>query len=257
MIDIKIKYQAVAFMPAMETTQSNISKMMELFADKGLVPTTFQEMAFGGPVPMTPQEIPLSPLVPPMFQLRFSLNSPNNEWNIHFGIDRINIIKNPTDIKGSNLGTIEQFSADVSNFFARILKFSQKANRLALSSNIILEEMPEEKLNNIYEKLFNPIRLYSDNKPAEWSSRSVSCIKKQVSSVEETINFVSEVNRVNGQISLNQAYMSLDRVAINLDINTILNNSKYRFGESEIADFYKKVSIWYNDLLNEIFEKVK
>jgi hypothetical protein len=254
MIDIKIRYQAVAFMPGMETNQSNISQMMGIFADKGLIPTTFQEVSMDIPTPAASQEMSLNFPVP---QLRFSLNSPNNEWNIHFGIDKVGITKNATDIKGNNLGTIEQFSIDISSFFAKIFRVSQKANRLALSSNVILKEMTEEVLNSIYEKLFNPIQLYSDNKPTEWNSRAISRIRKQVSSAEEIINFISEINRINGQINLNQKFISLDRIAINLDINTIPNNSKYRFGESEVADFYKTVSMWHNDLLKEIFEKVK
>jgi hypothetical protein len=235
MIDIKVKYQAVALMPGIEVNQSNISQMMEVFADKGLIPTTFPESS----------------------QLRFMLQSTNNEWNIHFGIDRIEITKNATDTKGSNIGTIEQFCADVSGFFTKILnKYPQQASRLALLSSVILKEMSEDMLNGIYEKFFNPIPLYSENKPVEWNSMTVSHIQKEVNSVNEIINFISTINRLNGQLNINQEFIPIDRISVILDINTI-PNAKNRFGETEIVYFYKNIPVWHNDLLNEILDKIR
>jgi hypothetical protein len=244
MIDIKVRYQAVAFMPSIEASQSNISQLMGLFADKGLIPTTFQEV--------TVKTLPTQP------QLRFALQSPNNEWNIRFGIDRIDISKNATDGKGNNIGTIEQFCTDVSDIFARISsKHPQKANRLALSGNVLLEEMTTEKLNTVYEKLFNSIKLYSDNKPVEWNLRINSRVQKQINSMNEHLNFISEINRVSGLLNIDQKLVPIDRIAVNLDINTIPNNIENRFGEIEFADFYKNIPVWHNELLNEIFEKIK
>jgi hypothetical protein len=242
MIDIKVKYQAVAFLPSIETNQSNISQMMGLFADKGLVPTSFHEVSN----------------ITPISQLRFSLQSPNNEWNIHFGIDRIDIAKNATDAKGSNLGTLEQFCADVSDYFSKILsKHPQKANRIALSSNVLLKEMTEDKLNAVYLKLFNPIKLYSENNTREWNSRVVARISKKVNSVDEIFNFITDINRISGQLNLNQEVVPVDRIAINMDINSIPNNTVNRFGEIDITDFYKTVSIWHNDIITDIFDKIK
>jgi hypothetical protein len=242
MIDIKIKYQAVAFMPSMEANQSNISQMMGVFADKGLVPTTYHEVS----------TITLIP------QLRFSLQSPNNEWNIHFGVDRIDITKNATDAIGNNIGTIEQFCADVSDFFTKILsKQVQHANRIALSSHLILKEMKEEVLNDIYLKIFNPVQTYYDHKPTEWNSRVISRIQKKINSSDEIFNFVSEINRINGQLNINQKEVSIDRIAINMDINSIPTNTINRFGAVEMTDFYKNVSTWHNELLSEILKKIK
>ncbi|GAB6395524.1 MAG: hypothetical protein MdMp024_1836 [Bacteroidales bacterium] len=245
MIDIKVRYQAVAFMPSIEASSDNISQMMGLFADKGLIPTTYSEVS-----PITP--IP---------QLRFTLQSTNNEWNLNFGFDRIAITKNMTDAKGNNLGTIEQFCADASGFFTQILsKHSQQANRLALSSDIILKEMPESMLYDIYTKLFNPIPLHADNKPVEWSSMTVSRMQKQVCSTNEDFNFISTIRRRNGLINQNPPIplITIDRISINIDINTIPNNTKNRFGENEIVKFYKNnIYVWHNDLLSEILEKIR
>jgi hypothetical protein len=230
--------------PGIETNQSNISQMMGLFADKELIPTTFREIS----------------TFSPDSQLRFSLQSPNNnEWNIHFGTDRIDITKNTTDTKGNNLGELEQFSADVSDFFIKIMsKRPQQANRIALSNVVILKEMSEESLNILYLKLFNPIKIYSDNKPFEWVLRTSSRIRKQINSLDEIFNFNSEINRSNGQMNINQEIIPVvDRIVINRDINSIPDNPTPRFGEKEMTDFFKNAAIWHDNLLNDIFEKIK
>jgi hypothetical protein len=244
MIDIKVRYQTVAFMPSIEANSVNISKMMELFTDRGLVPTTQPEPSIANPLSQT--------------QVRFNLKSANNEWDIHFGIDRIDITKNATDVKGDNLGTIEQFCADVSDIFLKInSKYPQQANRIALLSNVILNEMKEDVLAGIYLKLFNPIKLYAKNMPTEWNSRTIARLQKEFSGNTEIFNFVSDVNRINGLININQEIKPIDRIAINIDINTIPTTTIYRFGTKELEGFYNNVSIWHNELLSNIFDKIK
>lgn len=244
MIDIKVRYQAAAFLPGIEANSVNISRMMEIFADRRLLPTTQSELPVAGPLPQ--------------MQVRFNLKSANNEWDIHFGIDRIDITKNATDAKGDNLGAIEQFCADVADIFAKISsKFPQQANRIALSSNVMLKEMKENILNDIYLKLFNPVKLYSENTPAEWSSRAAARIRKKTGGNEEIFNFVADISRINGLININQEAKPIDRVAINIDVNSISGNTAYRFAAKEVEDFYKNVSIWHNELLNDIFDKIK
>ncbi|MDR1884563.1 MAG: hypothetical protein LBR26_17585 [Prevotella sp.] len=246
MIDIKIRYQASIFAPSIDATPQNISEMMNLFLDKGVVPTTQQELA----------TLNADAIAVP--QLRFSLNSPNNEWVIHFGIERIDISQNQTDAKGNNIGSIEQFSTEASDIFVRIInKYQWKANRLAISGNLILKEMLPQALDEIYPKLFNPTRIYKENKPFEWNFRAVSHIEKKINGNDEILNYITEANRFTGQLNFNQSIVPLDRIAVNLDINTVPNNANNRFEKLDIIDFYSNVHGWYNDLLNELIEKIK
>jgi hypothetical protein len=242
MIDIKVRYQAVVFMPGIEANQSNISQMMGLFADKGLVPTTFQEMS-----------------IATLFsQLQFALQSPDNEWNIRFGVDRIDISKNATDKKGSNIGTIEQFCADVTDNFLKIIsKHTQKANRIALSSNVFLKEIAEDESQAVYLKFLKPIKIYSENIPNEWTSKMVARVPKQLNSTIEIFNFITDISKINGHFNLNKESIPVDRIAINMDINSIPNNTINRFGEAEIIDFYKNSPVWHNEVTGEILNKIK
>jgi hypothetical protein len=240
MIDIRVRCQASVFAPSIDidVTPQNIAAMMNLFLDKRVVPVTQQEFAFPGAPP----------------QLRFNLTSPDNEWIIHFGIGRIDISQNQTDAKGDNIGSIEQFSTEVSDIFMRIMdKYPQKANRLAVSGNLVLKEMPPHILDEIYPKLFNPTRTYRENQPVEWNFRAVSRVEKKINGNNEILNFITAADRVTVQMNLTP----LDRVVVHLDINTVPNNANDRFAKVDIIDFYRNVHVWYNDLLNELIEKIK
>ncbi len=242
MIDIKLKYQASVFTPSIDANSTNISQLMGLFVDKGFIPTTHQELSNINPTP----------------QLRFSLNSPNNEWSISFRSNRIDIEKNQIDAKGNNIGNIEAFCDDVIDILLKILKkYPQKANRLALASNLVLKEMTSKALDEIYPKLFNPTQTYLDNKPIEWNFRTASRVNKKINNQDESLNFIIEIGRFTGQMNFNQSIVPLDRIAINPDLNTIPNNTKNRFDEADITSFYQEVHIWYNELLNEFIEKIK
>lgn len=76
------------------------------FSDKGFIPNIFQEINN-----LTPQP-----------QNRFSLQSSNNEWRINIATTRIDVEKNPTDLKGTNLGTEADFCKEATDFFVELLK---------------------------------------------------------------------------------------------------------------------------------------
>ena len=136
MIDFKLKYQASIFLNAIDmgATPKNISDMLTDFSDKGFIPNVFQEINN-----LTPQP-----------QNRFCMQSPNNEWRINIATTRIDIEKNPIDLKGANLGTETDFCKEAAIFFSRILKrFPRKSHRLAFVSRFLLREMSDEELNNI------------------------------------------------------------------------------------------------------------
>jgi hypothetical protein len=91
MIDIKAKYQTNVFGNLADIAPSPeiISKLLMLFRDKNLLPSTFQEIS---PFSSGPQA-------------RLRLSSSNDEWNVNFASHRIDIEINSTDPKGQNLET--------------------------------------------------------------------------------------------------------------------------------------------------------
>jgi len=251
MIDYRLKYQAVLFLNAadIQANSKNISILMNEFADKELIPNTFQELA--NIIPLIPQHA----LVP---QNRFQLTSPNNEWVIRFGTMRIDFEKNPIDLKGSNLGELKDFCIEAKSAFERILnKYPRKGNRLAFVSRFLLDEFPEEKMQLIYSKLFNAPKLYVDNKPVEWNWRTVSRLPKKIDGLTEDFNFITQINRTQAEFRDEKAVKTIDRIELNFDINSSPLNMDNRFGISEIGQFYDSVQKWHDDLVNELINFFK
>tara|TARA_R110002033_G_scaffold40631_4_gene81049 strand:- start:229 stop:975 length:747 start_codon:yes stop_codon:yes gene_type:complete len=238
MIDYKLKYQVSIFLNASEldATSKNIGDMMSVFSDKGFIPNTFQEISSLNPKP----------------QNRFALQSPNREWHINFGYNRIDIEKNPVGVKGENLGNLNDFCDDVKDIANRILsKFPKKGNRLSLVTRVLLDEMPEKTLDEIYNRLFNSPQIYNENPPFEWNWRVVSHLDKEIQETNETFNVITTLNRISAQVREGNSVSSLDRVELNLDVNTIPQNNEYRFDYSKIESFLELMKQWHNELETE------
>jgi hypothetical protein len=245
MIDYRLKYQAVIFLNAsdIQANSKNIGLLMNEFSDKELIPNTFQELSS------------LLPLIP---QNRFQLTSQNNEWIIRIGSMRIDFEKNPIDLKGSNLGELVDFCSEAKVAFERILnKYPRKANRVALVTRFLLDELPETKLQTVYSKLFNSPKLYSDNKPFEWNWRSVSKIQKKIDHLDEGFNFITQINRMTAEFRNEKAVNTIDRIELNFDINSLPLNVENRYGTVEINQFFDSVCVWHDDLVNELIEFIK
>lgn len=245
MIDYRLKYQASIFLNALDmgATPKNISDMITDFSDKGFIPNIFQEINSQNSQP----------------QNRFCLQSPNNEWRINIATTRIDVEKNPTDLKGSNLGSESDFCREAADFFCRIInRFPRKANRLAFVSRFLLNEMPTAGLNDTYNKLFNSPALYEENIPFEWNWRIVSHIEKNITDDKsELFNFVTSINRINGEVRNGNSISNIDRLDLSLDINSIPTRIDDRFGCDEIKCFLKSVTTWHEELKNDIFTFIK
>jgi hypothetical protein len=245
MIDYKLKYQAVIFLNAsdIQANSKNIGVLMNEFLDKELIPNTFQEFSS------------LLPLIP---QNRFQLTSQNNEWIIRIGSMRIDFERNPTDLKGGNLGELVDFCNEAKVAFERILnKYPRKANRVALVTRFLLEELPDARLQTIYSKLFNSPKLYTDNKPFEWNWRSVSKLQKNIDHLTEDFNFITQINRMTAEFRNEKAVNTIDRIELNFDINSLPLNVENRYGTAEINQFFDNVCVWNTELIDELIEFIR
>lgn len=241
MIDILLKYQATIFgnFNDIEPTTENISKLINMFNDKKLLPGTFKEIS-------------LQAMNNPVLRLRFS--SPNNEWRINFATDRIDIEKNPIELKGENLGKIENFLNESNDIFFRLLsEYKKKAYRVALITSGLFKEMNNEKLETIYKKIFQPIEFYQNNLPYEWNSRSVSKYELEIEKVTELLNVITSLNRIQGQMELSDSILKFNRIEVAFDINTTQDNKEPRFDMNFINDFFYKV----NNIRTKILQNIE
>jgi hypothetical protein len=211
--------------------------LLEIFKDKGLLPTTFQEIG------------PNSPAT----QVRLRLNSPNNEWAINFASRRIDVEKNPVEAAGKNMGDVDVFINDVIDFMTRILeRFPKKGNRLSIITSGMLREMKEKRLDSIYEKLFRPLPFYSNPLPFEWNHRTVTRRGVKIEGIDEQINVITNINRVRGNLMEPGHILPFDRIEIGFDINTLAEEDANRFSINSMKEFMEHALIIRNDIAREI-----
>jgi hypothetical protein len=260
MIDARMQYQAIIFVNASDITPipDTITALMDIFRDKVLVPNIFQELSA------------TTGLAP---QARLSLSSPNNEWNISFGTQRIVIEKNPTDPKGSNLAELGAFCSSASDFYERIVsRFKKRANRAALATSFLLSEMPDARLSAVYLRLFRPPEFYAQNPPFEWIWRSAARKAISLAQLSENLNVITTINRLQGtfgpgplsfplsgpkgSLGPKSLILPFDRLQLSFDINTSPDNSDYRFELPHIKTFYENILQFHDLLLKQVLEYI-
>lgn len=229
MIDHKINYVAVVFINSqlIEPTSENISKLINIFVDKGLLPNIQTNKIL-------------------------KLHTHDMEWIVTFLPDKIVIAKNITTLHGENLGDLPVFCNEAVDIINKILNaYPRSPNRIALGTRYILNEMSENQFTSIYKNLFNTSDFYKVHIPYEWNLRFVSELKKPFLKTEEKFNFITDVARTKGNLELPYQPMSLDRIGISIDINSHQDNPSERFNSESITYFYNNVTEWHSDLLTE------
>ena len=237
---MKRKYQASIFGDFSEIVPSPdvVKILLNLYQDKNLLPSTFQEISPYAKGPET----------------RLKLSTPTtNEWIINFATHRVDVEKNPTDIKGNNIGPVEDFTKQAQELLNITLEeYKKKGNRIALITSEIAEEKPEAKLDKLYLLIYKPIDFYKKNLPFEWNSRFASKQTIDINNTSEPINVITSINRIKGQLTHPTTVLELDRIEINFDINTFHGNKDYRFDKDSIASFYDETTKIRGQLLSEL-----
>jgi hypothetical protein len=222
MIEANLKYQIALFgsFEDISPKPDVLKYFIDAFADKQLIPTTFQELA------------------PTGLLNRMSLKSTDDVWNIEFSSNRIDIHKSNQDIGVTKMNSLDDFISD-SNFIIEkiIAKFPKKFNRLALVTQHLFREMKEDEMQSIFHNTVKTIELYKKNIPAEWNNRVVTRIPEKVNDKTEIFNVISEINRIKGNIRINSSPTPIDRVELKFDINTYQINTEYRFEIDDIKAF--------------------
>lgn len=241
MIDIRLRYQASIFTKTTDIVPSpeTIKGLIDLFHDKEFIPyLAQQEFRFIGGVPQ---------------KIRIKLVNPSSEWSVSFSDDRVDVDQNPIDPKGANLGDIATFAESASELFGRIIKkFDKRASRIAINSNALFQEMTEENLNLAFKTLFNPPPFYQTNTPFEWDWRAASGIQVNIGDTPETLNVLTSLKRIKGELTLPEQSIPFDRLSISLDLNTSALKADSRFEASHIVSFFKVVPTKHQMILKEI-----
>lgn len=224
MIDLSIRYQVAMFgnFEDISPKPDTLKYFIDSFLDKELIPVTVQEVNLLNPT---------NPIN------RLSLKSSDEVWSIGFGSNRVDIQKNNKDVGVTDMNSLKSFLDEVKKITEIINnKFPKKFNRLSLVTKYLLPEMTKEEITGIFRKNNNPIDFFKENEPVEWKNRVVTRIPVKIQE-EETVNVISELNRIKGNLKINSKIVAIDRVELKFDINTYQGLTEFRFTHNELLQF--------------------
>jgi len=237
MIDINLKRQAGFFgdIRSIKPKPATIRIMMDILGKWELVPGTSQEMT--------------NPFSPPSSIL--TMSNPESGMEVFFGTQRFDVFRNPIDQKGSNIESAEEFAKLVSEIGAIIAEsFNLKINRLSFIGEYLFEDMEEKEMSSIYNKLFkSTLNIKPKTSPAEWTYMNNVKSDFKISGVNDALNSILQLQRTKGKFLFPQDNSEFDRIFLQMDTNTIQENTDTRFNVKNFLECFEYFQSIHTDIL--------
>lgn len=116
--------------------------------------------------------------------------------------------------------------------FLVMTEYNIFSNRFALNVDLLSKPYSGEFQNTIFgKKAASLLKFYTDRKLKEWSMRENSWCPITISAQEEMLNVITELSMVTND------QQNEKRILCHMDINTIPDNSEYRFVADSLNDF--------------------
>ncbi|MBU1261122.1 MAG: hypothetical protein KJ757_01230 [Planctomycetes bacterium] len=243
MIEHLIYYQFGFFAPNthLQPKPDIIGRLLEAFKDKGFIPTTAQELQQIGPAIKTG------------LQLQFT--SPNREWNLAFEPHRALLKKE--NVGGTGMGSPEDFCEEANEIFDRLLKVNPfTGTRLSYATKGLLPELNPAKLDEVNKRILNLLPFYTKYPPYQWTTRNVARFDVHLGEMTESLNVITDINRVQGTIARDVGPLSFDRIEIGFDINTYQENTTPRFTTNHVGLFLQEAIKQSQNVMVEIESKL-
>jgi hypothetical protein len=213
----------------------NIKFLVENFSDKGFIPSQFNELSIG------------IPNIPTINSPRLSLTSTDSSWNIMFGKERLEVILTNINVDVYKMPDKELFISTFNDTYKKIYqKFPKNIKRIGfvfqyLIRDVAISSLPQNL--NIKPSFF-------DKSLFEFSNRYASKRTIKIPH-DEIINIIGELTWIKNLMTINSKNTLFNGLLLNLDINTILENSNYRLNNSMIESFLSEVSRLETELVKE------
>ncbi len=152
-------------------------------------------------------------------------------------------------------GDFEQNIKNIKLIFKQLLKENQViANRLAFNVNLLSDSYVGDLRNKGFGyNMESTLDFYKGKELKEWSSRENVRHKIQISNMDEILNVITELSMVTSNPGEEK------RLFCHMDINTIYENVKYRFGYESIDEFVdetKKIIVNIKNNFEELAKSV-
>ena len=244
MYSIKIAFLASVFVDADSITANpdNVTGLLQALKDKTLVPITIHERS---------EELISLP--------RIGLMTPGGGNRLVLLGKRFDFARVATDFGSSDLGDLSSFCQEaIPKLIAALDFFDRRAHRLAIVQQGFLPELSKPEMENVVKRIFQFPSIYKTHLPFEWDWRMASLVEREFSSFKEPTNTLVTIKRNPGTLLKGESEkpiseITIDRIRIDFDINTLPQNIKARFDNSHITSFFTQAISWHNDLSSEVF----
>lgn len=248
---MKLKYQIGLFgnFDDIKQTPDTVKKLMEVmqkFDSYTLLLNTMTEITLNAKTG-TPTQVN-----------RISFVDQNSGLQIMFGSKRLDFIKELRDDNSNNMGELADYIKLVKDIIVELsdtfIDF-KNFNRLSLLTDCFINDISIAKKESIYKKLLNETFFGNEN-IKEWSVQIVN--KDEGKELKEKINNILSINRLQGQLIINNHGKDIDGIKVMIDINTKAEDLDFRFNIDSINNFLidslEKNTLISNDINNKLLE---
>jgi len=231
---------------AIAANPATIKALMDLFRDRSFLPGVLQEFVA--------QITVGAPVLPAPNTQRLSLDENDTGYHIDFGRQRIDIEQRAKDFEAGNMGTVADFIKTAIDLGQRIMShFELLATRLAVVRNTLVLDLTEKQVSEIYNRLFKPTPLFTENPPYEWIWQSVAKLLVPEGEKREEANLITKLVRSQGRIGDTP---DVTLLKVEYDVNTLPSRTQPRFSADSLPVMLPKLADFHSDLETDLMKVI-
>jgi hypothetical protein len=231
----------------------NMVLLLKEFENDKMVTSLFQELPQIPPIGVLTVEISSSFIQNPPSQQRIALVTTDGQEKIAIGSKRIDYEIITNESNGLSSEHFVEYNTRMCKALNLLLeKFNKRSWRLALNTQSIVNITETEQVE-CFRKFSNPISLYKDIIPAEWSTRLLTRQTVEIEGESDALNIITILSKSQFSKIVGEEIMIMDGFGIELDINTVPENVANRFTGSCIQSFTTSALTIWNEIWGDLF----
>lgn len=200
------------------------------------------------------------PTLPAGSPPRFVLASTRLDWQLAILGHSFDLSRLPTDLTGSNIGELSEFAAIAAEILWECSRvFGRTGHRMALVQSGMLAEMSDKQLDAVARRLLHLPASFETHPVFEWDWRIARRGTMHLGDREDSTHVLATVKRASGLLhvapkpgSADRADIPFDRINVELDVNTSTADTRGRFGEKEVKQFFSAALDEHTHLAKEL-----
>lgn len=240
-IDHSYKISAFGDFSDIKPNAETMMYFFEKVKDYGLLPSVFQELQIkvDGAQPVTQQ--------------RIALLSSDSREKVSIASGRIDYEITATSDEKLDPAFRKQLNTKICEVFELIFnKFSKKSSRLALNTASFVINLSDGEITEFMSRYSNPISLYSEAPLDEWSTRLMVRKTEKILDPQERINVITNLSKAALQKQVDGEVVNSTGFAVNVDINTVPDNTIQRYSAADLACFIDIAVGWWDKIIAEM-----